>query len=461
MTSATDTGAADTEALPRVFGRYLLIDRISRGGMGEIFLARHGLAGFEKIAVIKKIRPGLAADEGFASRFEDEAQLAVNLQHANIAQVYEVGRRGKEFFLALEYIEGRDLRRTLQKLDKVGGRLPKDLALFIAREVLSGLAYAHRRTDRSGDLLDIVHCDISPPNVMLSFEGEIKLIDFGIARSALKATATDPKMGWGKFGYMSPEQLVAGQDIDHRTDLYAAGVLLFEMLTGKRMYPAGDPPDYKELARRVTQGDHPVPSDIDSQLGEFDPIVSRALRPRRSERYQSAAEFRDDVQRELVRVSPTISGDDLGLFVRHLFADERIAWQKRLDALLASSEDIQWQQRLHDDAEPTVTFAMGERFASEGGTPRPKPARREAVVVADTTEVSELPRQRFMLPAVLAAVVVGVGLVLALILLFAGRRRPAPEPVAVEPIVTELPDDEAASRAVDAGPVSPPSPGEN
>ena len=199
------------EPLPRVFGRYVLLDRLSRGGMGEIYLARHGLAGFEKFLVIKKIRPNLAADRGFSARFVDEAQLAVALQHANIAQVFEVGRVEEEFFLALEHISGRDLRRTLNKLNRVGGRLPVDLALFVAREAASGLSYAHRRQDREGELLDIVHCDISPPNVMMSFEGETKIIDFGIARSALKATATDPKIGWGKFGYMSPEQLTRGK----------------------------------------------------------------------------------------------------------------------------------------------------------------------------------------------------------------------------------------------------------
>ncbi len=143
--------------LPQVFGRYLLVQRLSRGGMGEIFLAKHGLAGFEKLAVIKKVLPHLAADKQFISRFIDEAQVAIKLQHVNVAQVFEVGRVGDEYFLALEYIEGRDLRRTLSLLGSRKQRLPVDLALFIGREMANGLAYAHRRTSTDGASLNLVH----------------------------------------------------------------------------------------------------------------------------------------------------------------------------------------------------------------------------------------------------------------------------------------------------------------
>src|SRR5690242_21715193 len=166
-------------ALPQVFGRYLLVQRLSRGGMGEIFLAKHGLSGFEKLAVIKKVLPNFAEDKQFISRFVDEAQVAIKLQHVNIAQVFEVGRVGDEYFLALEHVEGRDLRRTLALLASRRQRLPVDLALFIGRELANGLAYAHRRTSSDGASLNLVHCDVSPPNVLVSFEGETKVIDFG------------------------------------------------------------------------------------------------------------------------------------------------------------------------------------------------------------------------------------------------------------------------------------------
>src|SRR5689334_15945028 len=254
-------------SLPQVFGRYLLVQRLSRGGMGEIFLAKHGLSGFEKLCVIKKVLPNLAEDDSFISRFIDEAQVAIKLQHVNIAQVFEVGRVGDEYFLAIEYVEGRDLRRTQQVMTRQRRSFPPELALFMGREIANGLAYAHRRTGADGSSLNLVHCDISPPNVLVSFEGETKVIDFGIAKSALRATATDPKMGFGKFGYMAPEQLIRGGVVDFRTDIYAAGVVLFELLTGQRLYELQEgAPDYRALARAVSRGEHDLPSDIDPAL---------------------------------------------------------------------------------------------------------------------------------------------------------------------------------------------------
>src|SRR5262249_8449257 len=285
-------------------------------GMGEIFLAKHGLTGFEKLAIIKKVLPHLAADRSFISRFVDEAQVAIKLQHVNVAQVFEVGRVGDEYFLALEYVEGRDLRRTLAVLGHRQKRLPVDLALFIGRELANGLAYAHRRTNADGSLINLVHCDISPRNVLVSFEGETKVIDFGIAKSALRGTATDPKMGFGKFGYMAPEQLIRGGGVDHRTDIYAAGVVLFELLTGSRLYDPGPEPDYRGLARKVAKGEHPLPSELDPMLAAYDDLVATALRPKLEDRYQSAAEFRDAIQQCLVAGNPTISTDQLAPFMR-------------------------------------------------------------------------------------------------------------------------------------------------
>ncbi len=346
-------------SLPQVFGRYLLIQRLSRGGMREIFLAKHGLAGFEKLAVIKKVLPHLAADESFISRFVDEAQVAIKLQHVNVAQVFEVGRVGDEYFLALEYVEGRDLRRTLSLLGHRKSRLPVDLALYIGRELSNGLAYAHRRTSNDGSSLNLVHCDISPPNVLVSFEGETKVIDFGIAKSALRGTATDPKMGFGKFGYMAPEQLIRGGMVDHRTDIYAAGVVLYELLTGQRLYEAGPEPDYRALAKKVARGDHPMPSDHDPMLGTYDDLVATALRPKVEDRYQSAAEFRDAIQQALVAVNPTISTDQLGSYMRDLFAEEMNA-QRELHDRVAQAHLSDFQEAFHTQTISTVSFALAQ-----------------------------------------------------------------------------------------------------
>ncbi|HET7500554.1 MAG TPA: protein kinase [Kofleriaceae bacterium] len=365
MESSIDRGppsgpfGREDPGLPQVFGRYLLVQRLSRGGMGEIFLAKHGLAGFEKLAVIKKVLPHLAADEQFISRFVDEAQVAIKLQHVNVAQVFEVGRVGDEYFLALEYVEGRDLRRTLALLAHRRERMPVDLALFVARELANGLAYAHRRTTSDGASLHLVHCDISPPNVLVSFEGETKVIDFGIAKSAMRGTATDPKIGFGKFGYMAPEQLIRGGVVDHRTDLYAAGVVLFELLTGTRLYEAGPEPDYRALARKVTRGQHALPSEIDPSLAPYDDLVVTALRPRPEDRYQSAAELRDAIQQCLVAVNPTISTDQLGTYMRELFADEMTA-QRELHERVASAHLSDFEEQFHTQTISTISYALAQ-----------------------------------------------------------------------------------------------------
>jgi eukaryotic-like serine/threonine-protein kinase len=345
------------DSLPRIFGRYLLIERLSRGGMGEIFLARHGLSGFEKAVVIKKVLPHLAADHEFITRFIDEAKVAVHLQHANVAQVFEVGRAGDEYFIALEYISGSDLRATLQLLASRGLAMPVELALLIARDVANGLAYAHRRTDAGGAHLALVHCDISPPNVMLSFEGEVKIIDFGIARSRRRMTETNPDRGFGKFGYLAPEQLLKGFAVDQRTDVYALGVVLYEMLTGRHMFELGKNPDYRLLARQVVRGEHALPSSAGPHLAPYDELVATALRPNAQERFQTAADFRDAIQRALVAVSPTINPDHLAGFMRQLHGDEAAAAHRRVMSALNERDIEHWRHQLTSQAGSTVSFA--------------------------------------------------------------------------------------------------------
>ena len=472
------TGPRLTDAgLPAVFGRYLLIQRLSRGGMGEIFLAKHGLAGFEKLCVIKKVLPSLAEDEQFISRFIDEAQVAIKLHHVNVAQVFEVGRVGDEYFLALEYLEGRDLRRLLTVVARQSRRIPAPIALFIAREMANGLAYAHRRTHADGQSLGLVHCDISPPNVLVSFEGETKIIDFGIAKSALRATATDPKMGFGKFGYMAPEQLVRGGVVDARTDLYAVGAVFFELLTGERLYEVTENPDYRALARMVVKGEHRLPSQLDPALARFDGLVTRMLRPRPEERFQTAAELRDAVQESLVAIAPTISTDALGSFLRDVFAGEMSSQRELLDrAAAAHLEDF--KQELTTQSIETISFALANMplyAAATAAVPRvpapvargiagPRPTsssgsleERASVVIDDATllaaerasAAARQRRQRTVIAAV-AAGLAGVGLTLAWVL--SRPDTPAPREVAAAPVVLPI---DAGVAPVDAAVIAP------
>ena len=449
--SVDGTGPRPLDAgLPAVFGRYLLIQRISRGGMGEIFLAKHGLAGFEKLCVIKKVLPTLAEDEQFISRFIDEAQVAIKLQHVNVAQVFEVGRVGDEYFLALEYVEGRDLRRTLTLLTRTNRRFPVDLALFVCREMAQGLAYAHRRTGSDGSSLNLVHCDISPPNVVVSFEGEVKVIDFGIAKSALRATATDPKMGFGKFGYMAPEQLVRGGVVDHRTDIYAVGVVLFELLTGQRLYEIGENPDYRTLARLVVKGEFRLPSELDPMLAPLDDLVARTLTPKPDDRFQTAAELRDAIQGALVGLNPTISTDVLGAFMRDLFATE-MAQQRELLDRAAAAHLADFEHQLTTQSVATVSFALAnmplyspptEAVPRIGGRLR-RNTGPSSVMVAGMTGTGPSPRRRRALPVAIAA---GLGMVTALGIALAlggsddAAQPPPVAPAAVATVVTPLTD---------------------
>jgi serine/threonine-protein kinase len=347
------------QTLPRVFGRYLLLKRLSRGGMGEIFLAKLGeIQGFEKLVIVKKILPNLVADQEFVKRFIDEAQVAIKLQHANIAPVFEVGKVDGEYFLALEYIEGRDLRKLVARQREERVRMPADLCLFIARELANGLAYAHRKTDNEGRSLALVHCDISPPNVMVSFEGEVKVIDFGIAKSAIRIAGTNPNMGFGKFGYMAPEQLVRGGVVDRRTDIYAAGVVLYELLTGERLFQFPEGADYRQIARMVTAGKITPPSVRDPRLDpELDALVMRALATQKEDRYQTGEEFRDAIQTKLSQLNPTINADSLAHYMRQLFADD-ITEERRLVESMKAVDVAPFQEELTAaTTQHTVTFA--------------------------------------------------------------------------------------------------------
>ena len=435
-------GPAEQE-LPKVFGRYLLLKRLSRGGMGEIFLAKLGeIQGFEKLVIIKKILPHLVADQEFIKRFIDEAQVAIKLQHANVAPVFEVGKVDGEYFLAIEYIEGRDLRRMITRQREERTRLPSDLAMFVVREMANGLAYAHRRTDESGRSLALVHCDISPPNVMVSFEGEVKIIDFGIAKSAIRIAETNPNMGFGKFGYMAPEQLVRGGVVDKRTDVYAAGVVLYELLTGERLFTFPEGADYRQIARMVTQGKFKPPSQRDPRLDPgLDPIVMKALASNKDDRYQTAEEFRDAIQVKLSQMNPTINADALAHFMRGLFRDE-ITEEHALVASMKAVDVAPFQDELDQATHKhTVTFARAtginkiiQRAAQASGSIR---------VPTDEQLLAHPQRRGLFIAGTLAALVAGGGLALLLARPAhtppaVAQNPPAPPPPTVTPVVTPL-----------------------
>jgi serine/threonine protein kinase len=304
----------------RQFGPYRLVHQIAVGGMAEIYLAKtRGIAGFEKYIALKMIHPNFSSDENFIEMLIDEAKISVQLQHANIAQAFDLGRVDQIYYITMEYVDGADLYKLLRRAAERGIAMPVDVAAFIAKEMANGLDYAHRRRDVSGQALGIVHRDVSPQNVLISHAGEVKLVDFGIAKATMKARQTAVGVIKGKYYYMSPEQ-AWGDRVDHRTDIFSTGVCLYEALTGRMMYQEED---LQKLLQVVRRAEIPPPTtrrrDVPPQLER---IVMRALARERDERYPSAGDMATDIERFLHVYSPVFTASKLAEFFRAVLLDD-------------------------------------------------------------------------------------------------------------------------------------------
>jgi serine/threonine protein kinase len=304
--------------------RYEIVGPFASGGMGELELARAvGLYGFEKLVVIKRIRAQRTPDPRTLERFLHEARLAALLEHPNIVQVFDVGVDAQGHFFAMEFVHGRDLHTLLAATRVLGYPIPTAVSLYVARELASALAYAHTRRGARGEPLGLVHRDVSPSNVLLGYEGAVKLVDFGTAKSALDERRTTEDRPRGKLAYMAPEQ-VRGEQLDARSDLYSFGTLLFQLLTGSR--PFGDLSE-PELVARLAAG---AAVDVASaELGEarsMVPILTRTLAPAREDRYQTAAELQRDIEAAAVQAGLALSGAELRAFMHRVFEQELSEW---------------------------------------------------------------------------------------------------------------------------------------
>ncbi len=302
---------------PIVYGKYQLLELLARGGMGEVFKARsHGVEGFEKILVIKRIRPELSKNPRFVEMFIDEAKLAVMLTHANIVQVFDLGVVDRTYFIAMEHVPGFDLATMLRWTKKLARTLPQELAVYLLSELAKGLDYAHRRRDSELKPLGIVHRDVSPENVLISHEGEVKLTDFGIARSRSSVHALSD-LPPGKFSYMSPE-LALGQDIDARADLFSLGAILYEALTGVR--PLEGPSARATFERAQLCDVEPIRNvkpDVHEDLAR---IVTRAMAKNRDERYPNAGELYEDLIQFLYGTGRRVGAHDLARCIEEIAA---------------------------------------------------------------------------------------------------------------------------------------------
>src|SRR3954466_373361 len=277
---------------PTQFGKYTLIDRIAVGGMAEIFLAHQvDGEGLARPVVIKRIRPHLSKHSTFVKMFLNEARLAAQLNHPNIVQIHDLGKIGESYFIAMEYIFGRDMRRVIPKADSLGIPFPMVYALKIASSVCEGLYYAHQKVDLYGNPLNIVHRDVTPENIFVSFDGTVKVLDFGIAKAANQIEQTRAGEIKGKLSYMSPEQCM-GKQLDCRSDIFSLGVVLYEWGTGFKLFTGES--DVAVL-KSITDGKIYKPSYFKSDVPEaIELILMRALEKDPAARYQSAWEMQYD-----------------------------------------------------------------------------------------------------------------------------------------------------------------------
>jgi len=322
-------------------GKYRLIAELGHGGMAEVYLAVvQGPAGFNKLCVIKQIRPQLATDPEFLSMFLDEARLAARLSHPNVVQTNEVGQEGDRYFIAMEYLEGQPLNRILHRIGREGGlSLPMHLRIIV--DMLSGLHHAHELTDFDGTPLNVVHRDVTPHNVFVTYDGQVKVVDFGIAKAMNSSAETRLGVVKGKVAYMAPEQ-ARGERVDRRADIFSAGVMLWEAATGRRLWKGI--PDLTVL-HRLINGDIPSPRSVDPEVPEgLEKIVMKALALRREDRYATSTDLATAIEELLDSTNDKSSLREVGKLVAKHFDENRSKIKQIVETQLKAAKAFATQE---------------------------------------------------------------------------------------------------------------------
>lgn len=435
------------------FGRYEIVRPLGAGGMGEILLARQaGLPGVERLVVIKKILPHLARETDFIERFVDETRVAASLTHGNIVQVYEVGQVDGEYFMAMEYVDGMDLKEMLALLRQEERRVPEPLALYILVEMAKALAYAHERTGPDGARMGIVHRDVSPANLLMSKDGQVKLADFGVAKAAARLSLSLPGTLHGKVFYMSPEQ-VSGGDVDARSDIFSLGVVAYEMLAGQRPFEGPSDVAVIDQVRRCAPA--PLRQVAPWVAPSLDAVIMRALNASPADRYPSMDAFGQALTAYLLEAHTIVSARSLADFLAGLSPRpiaERPVSAASLDdiaaALLAQAGtgglDARSTDRFHRGPVGRIDDVGLEGTRTVHATAHP-PA---------PAAVPRIFRRRVALALVLAGLVLGA----AGALILTRPRSPAPPPISPAPataaaLVNPAPD--AIEDAVDDASATP------
>ena len=321
--------------------RYTVLEKIESGGMAEVWKGRSSsLEGFDKNVAIKRVLPNLAQNKQFMSMFLDEARLSLHLNHANIVQTFDIGVSDNTYFIVMEWVDGANLKTICETALNQGFRIPREQAVFIAVEMCKGLSHAHNRRDADGHDMGIVHRDVSPPNVLISREGEVKLVDFGLAKAVTQLTSTDPGVIKGKFGYLSPEA-ANGKVVDFRADIFAVGIILWEMLTGQRLFEGKSNLETVKLVRAAQ-----IPSisklnpDVEPQL---EALVRRTLSVDPADRFQSSEQLGHELSRYLFTNQLLVTSYDLAVLVKRVLAERALTMPMRrvTPELMANAEQMQ------------------------------------------------------------------------------------------------------------------------
>jgi serine/threonine protein kinase len=371
--------------MPEQFGTYWLLDRIAVGGMAEVFRAKtFGAQGFEKVLVIKRILDRFAEDADFVEMFIDEAKLSVQLTHPNIAQIFDFGREESNYFIAMEAVDGQDLKSLLRRLAERQERMPIEFACHIGHQLARGLDYAHKRSDAMGLPLNIVHRDVSPSNAIVSYDGEVKIIDFGIAHAESANRESESGVLKGKYSYMSPEQ-ASGFELDQRSDIFSAGICLWEMLTGHRLFRHATEIETLEAIKAAVV---PRPSEYNPDVPPaLDGICLTALAREATDRYQEASELQNALGDFLLPQTADRIAPALSTWMREHFGEEIRQERERLDRGTQLAAELHFGGELDlilDEDEATeATAGTGSSAVVDTETVRPvaAPARTNRLVL--------------------------------------------------------------------------------
>jgi serine/threonine-protein kinase len=339
--------------------RYRVIERLEAGGMAEVFRAEsEGLQGFRKQVAIKRVLPHLSSKKKFISMFLDEARLSAQLSHSNCVQVFDIGVGDAAFFIVMEFVDGANLKAIIEHLRKAGRDFPVEAAVYLALEICKGLAYAHELTDTNGVPLHIVHRDMSPPNVLVTKFGEVKIVDFGLAKANSQLEKSEPGIIKGKFSYLSPEAAM-GQDVDARTDVFAVGIILWELLAGQRLF-LGET-DFQTV-KKVQASQVPSISQINKRVPQdLERIINRSLARDPAQRYPTARSLGQDLSKFMFRYGVAVSTFDIENLVQGALR-ERSRYRPHqasiIDKLIEEAL-FEFTSLTDDKAEPAAAAASG------------------------------------------------------------------------------------------------------